>query len=146
MHPPTVDAPTPRVVAPCPRVATTPPPRAATTSYNITTPNAIRQMPLGHQRHTHNNNPFHILTNDDDYDDTVITSNCCPSAHTTVSPSSVPPVNPPTRHAPCQLMSPINPSSFCPTNAPAHHPTTEVAGHPNIYPSHYTYCTQPPSP
>jgi hypothetical protein len=64
-NPPTVDAPTPRVVAPCLRVATTPPPRAATTSNNITTPDAIRQMPLVHQRHTRNNNPFHILTDDD---------------------------------------------------------------------------------
>jgi hypothetical protein len=50
--PPTVDARAPRVVAPCPRVETTQPPRAATTSNNITTPDAIRQMPLIHQHHT----------------------------------------------------------------------------------------------
>jgi hypothetical protein len=104
--PPTVDAPTPRVVAPCPRVVTTPPPRAATKSNNITTPNAIKQMPLIHQHHTCNNNPFHILSDNDDNDDTVIASNCSPSAPPTVSPSSAPPVNPPTRHAPRQLMSP----------------------------------------
>ncbi len=61
---PTVDAPTPRVIAPCPRVAPTPPPKAATASNNIRTPNAIRRMPLIHQLHTGNNNPFHILTNE----------------------------------------------------------------------------------
>jgi hypothetical protein len=76
--PPTVNAPTLRVVAPCPRVPTTPSPREATTSNNIMTPDAIRQMQLIHQRHTRKNNPFHILTNDDDDDDTVIASNCSP--------------------------------------------------------------------
>jgi hypothetical protein len=81
MTPPTVDAPTLRVVAPCPRVATSPPPRVTTTSNNIMTPDAIRQMPLVHQHHTHNNNPFHILSNNDNDDDnTVVTSNCSPSA------------------------------------------------------------------
>jgi hypothetical protein len=119
-NPPTVDAPTPRVVAPCPRVATTPPPRAATTSNNITTPNAFRQMPLIHQRHTCNNNPFHILTNDDDDNDTVIASNCSPSAQPTVSPSSALPVIPLTRQAPHQLtiLPPIPPPSAHPTRLP----------------------------
>jgi hypothetical protein len=66
--PPTVDAPPTRVVAPCPRVVTTPPPRVAATSNNILTPNAIRQMPLFHQRQTCNsNNPFHILSNNNIY-------------------------------------------------------------------------------
>jgi hypothetical protein len=46
--PHTVDAPTTRVVTPRPRVVTTPPPRVATTPKNITTLNAIRQMPLVH--------------------------------------------------------------------------------------------------
>jgi hypothetical protein len=100
MNPPKVDAPTPMVVAPCQKVATTPPPRAATTSNNIMTPDAIRQMPLVHQQYTLNNNPFHILTDDDDDDDTVIAINCSPSAPPTISPSSVPPVNPPLRQAP----------------------------------------------
>jgi hypothetical protein len=106
MGPPTVDAPTPRVFAPCPRVATPSPPKVATTSNNITTPNAIRQMPLNHQHHTCNNNPFHILTNNDDNDGTVITSSCSPSAPLTLSLSSAPPVNPPTRQVPRWLMSP----------------------------------------
>jgi hypothetical protein len=117
MNPPTVDAPTPTVVAPCPRVATTPPPRVATTSNNITTPDAIRQMSLVHQRHTCNNNPFHILTDDDDDDETVITSNCSPSAPPTVSPSSISPVISPMHQAPCRLTSPppIPPSYVPPT-------------------------------
>jgi hypothetical protein len=89
-NPPTVDATTPRVVAPCPRVATTPPPSVTTTSNNIMMLDAIRQMPLIHQRHTRINNPFHILTNNDDNDDTVIASNCSPSAPPTISPSSAP--------------------------------------------------------
>jgi hypothetical protein len=70
--PPTVDAPTSKVVAPCPKVTTTPPPRVATTSNIIATHNAIGQMTFIHQLHTRNNNPFHILTNDDDNNDTVI--------------------------------------------------------------------------
>jgi hypothetical protein len=98
--PPTVDAPTPRVVAPCPRVVTTPPPRVAATSNNITTPDAIRQMPQILQRHARNNNPFHILSDDDDDDETIIASNCSPSALPTVAPSSAPPVNPPLCQAP----------------------------------------------
>jgi hypothetical protein len=57
--PPTVDAPTTRVVAPSQRVATAPS-SMATTSNNITTPIAIRQMPLIHQGQTCNNIPFHI--------------------------------------------------------------------------------------
>jgi hypothetical protein len=44
----------------------------ATTSNNITTPNAIREMPLIHQRHTRSSNPFHIHSNDDNNDDTVV--------------------------------------------------------------------------
>jgi hypothetical protein len=118
--PPTVDAPTLRVVAPCSRMATTPPPRAATTSNNIMTPNVIRQMPLIHQRHTRNNNPFHILTKDDDDDDTVIASHCNPSAPPTVSPSSAPPVNPPMRQEPRQLTipPPIPPPSAPPMRLP----------------------------
>jgi hypothetical protein len=70
------------------------------------TADAIRQMPLVHQRHLHNNNPFHILSDNDDDDDTVVASNCSPSAPPTILPPSIPQVNPPTRHAQCQLASP----------------------------------------
>jgi hypothetical protein len=62
--------------APSQRVAATPPPRVATMSNNTTAPNVIRQMPLVHQRHTRNNNPFHLLADDNDNDDTVVASNC----------------------------------------------------------------------
>jgi hypothetical protein len=47
-------------------------------SNNTTAPNVIRQMPLVHQRHTRNNNPFHLLADDNDNDDTVVASNCSP--------------------------------------------------------------------
>ncbi len=63
--------------APSQRVAATPPPRVATLSNNTTAPNVIRQMPLVHQHHTRNNNPFHLLANDKDNDDTVVASNHC---------------------------------------------------------------------
>jgi hypothetical protein len=77
-------------------------------------------MPLVHQCHKLNNNPFHILTNNDDDDDTVIASNCSPIASPTVKPSSVPPVNPPTRQAPCQQTRPppISPPYVSPTCLP----------------------------
>jgi hypothetical protein len=70
--------PAPRVTAPSLRVANVPPPRVATTSNNITAPNVIRNMPLVHQHQTRHNNPFNILTNDDNDDDIVVTSNCSP--------------------------------------------------------------------
>jgi hypothetical protein len=63
-----------------------PTPRIATTSNNITVPNIIRNMPRIHQRQTHNNNPFHILTDDDDNVNTVVASNCTPR----IPPPSLP--------------------------------------------------------
>jgi hypothetical protein len=79
MHPTTTHPlPAQRVAAPSPMVANTPHPRVATTSNNITAPNVIRHMPLVHQRQIRNNNPFHILSNDDSNDDTVVASNCSP--------------------------------------------------------------------
>jgi hypothetical protein len=127
-----MDAPTTRVVEPCPRVVTTPPPRVATTSNNSTTPNAIRQMPLIHQCQTCNYNLFHILSNNDDNDDTVGARNFSPSAPPTILPSSISPVNPPMRQAPCRLASPspILPSTFqlrrLPTTPPLRVRATKV--------------------
>ncbi len=120
--PPTVDAPSARVVAPCPRVVTNPPPSLATTY--ITTPNAIRQMPLVHQRQTCNNNPFHILSDDKDNNDTVVTSNCSPSAPPTIPPPSIPPVNLLTHQAPRRLLSPlpIPPTTVQPRRLPTSPP------------------------
>jgi hypothetical protein len=122
--PPTVDAPSARVIAPCPRVVTTPPPRVATISNNITTPNAIRQMPLNHQRQTCNNNPFHILSDNNDDDDTVVTSNCSPSASPTIPLSSIPPVSTYSARAVPSSEPTTNPSYYCPTEAPTHQPAT----------------------
>jgi hypothetical protein len=121
MDTPTVDAPTPRVVAPCMRVETTPPLRPVTTSNNITRPDAIRQMPLIHQWHTCNNHPFHILTDDDDNDNTVIATNCSPSVISTIAPPSAPPKNPPTCQTPHRLTSP---PPIPPPSAPSMHQPT----------------------
>jgi hypothetical protein len=73
----------PRVVpATPPRVAVAAPPRVATTSNTITAPNTIQQLPIVimHQRLTWHNNPFQILADDEDNDDTntVVASNCSP--------------------------------------------------------------------
>jgi hypothetical protein len=68
----------PRVVpATPPRVAVAAPPRVATTSNTITTPNTIQQSPMVHQCLTRHNNPFQILADDEDDNDTntVVASN-----------------------------------------------------------------------
>jgi hypothetical protein len=82
----------------------------------------VRQMPLVHQCHTCNNNPFHILSNDDEDDDTVVASNCSLSTPPTIIPASIPSMNPPTRQALRRLMipTPIPPH----TVPPRHLPTT----------------------
>ncbi len=140
--PPTVDAPTTRVVAPSPRVTTTAPLRVATTSNNIRTPNAIRQMPLVHQRQTCNNNPFHILFDNDDNDDTVVASNCSPNAPSHILPSSVLLVTPATCQAPRKLASPppISPSTVQPRLLPTT-PPTRVPATPAFIPA-----IAPPAP
>ena len=124
-HPTTTQSlPAQRVAAPSPRVANAPPPRVATTSNNITTPNVIRNMPLVHERHTRNNNPFNILTDDDDDDDTVVASNCSPRS----SPPSLPPSDLPARqptNRPTRQLA-IQPTCFHllanrATHSPLHH-------------------------
>jgi hypothetical protein len=142
--PPTVeDASSPRVVAPCLRVATTPPPRVATTSNNIMTFDAIRQMQLVHQHHTCNKKPFHILSDDDDDDDTILASNCSPSAHPTIMPASIPPVNPPMRQSlhqltmPTPIPPPTVPPRHLPTTPPLRVQTTQTAN-PTLHPLHHT--------
>jgi hypothetical protein len=79
-------------------------------------------MPVFHQRHACNNNPFHILSDDDNDDVTVVASNCSPSAPPTILPSSIPAVNPTTCQEPHQLMSP--PPTPPPTIPPRRLPTT----------------------
>ena len=63
-----IDSPATRVGAAGQRVGQATPPRVATTWNNITAPNVIRQMPLIHQHHTRNNNPFQILDSDNNDD------------------------------------------------------------------------------
>jgi hypothetical protein len=65
---------------PPPRVAIATPPRMATTSNTITTLRTIRWLPIVHQHLRRHDNPFQILTdNDNDIDDdTVVASNCSP--------------------------------------------------------------------
>ncbi len=118
--PPTVDAPSAKVIAPRPRVVTTPPPMVVTTSNNIMTPNAIRQMSLVHQHQSCNNNPFHNLFDDDNDDDTVVASNWSLSSPSTIPPSTIPPVNQPTHQALCRLASllPIPPTTVQPRCLP----------------------------
>jgi hypothetical protein len=77
-------APTPVPTAPRvetatpPRVPVAAPPRGATSLNTITSPRTIRLLPSVHQQVTRNNNPFQILSDDDDdkFDDvTVVASN-----------------------------------------------------------------------
>jgi hypothetical protein len=114
-----------RVVAPTARVVSAPPLRVAATSNNITAPNVIRTMPLVHQRHTCNNNPFNILANNYDNDDTVVASNCNPR----VPPPSLPPSD---------LQG--NPKARQPTRPPANQSKSLL---PTLYTSH-PLTTPPP--
>jgi hypothetical protein len=102
---PPPDPTSPRVVpATPPRVAVAAPPRVARTSNTIMVPNTIRQLPIVHQWLTRHNNPFQILTDDDDDEDTnmVIARNCSPGAPCptqrpqTIQPPSRPPITEPT--------------------------------------------------
>ncbi len=92
------DTASPRVeTAAPPRVTVATPPRVAMTSTNITAPNVIRRMLFIHQCHTHNNNLFQVLANDEDNEgnDTVVASNCSPP-YSAPAPSRVlvhPPVH-----------------------------------------------------
>ncbi len=114
--------PVPRVVVPNLRVPNAPPPRVATTSNNITAPNIIRNMPLMHQRQTHNNNPFNILTDNDDDDDIVMVSNCSPHTPLPSVPTSELPIHSPTNLPRRQLA--IQPTSLPTTNQPSSLPTS----------------------
>jgi hypothetical protein len=77
--PPNTASPRLETAAP-PRVMVAAPTRVAVTSTNITAPNIIQRMPLVHQCHTRNNNPFQVIADDEDndYDDTVVANNCSP--------------------------------------------------------------------
>jgi hypothetical protein len=105
-HPATTHPlPAQRVAAPSTRVANAPPTRVATTSNKITAPHVIRTMPLVHQRHTRNNNPFHILSDDDDNDDTVSK----PTARTKPKTYAIPIVEPDDEQDEIPTMRPASP-------------------------------------
>ena len=108
-----IDSPDTRMEAASQRVGHASPPRVATTLSNITAPNVIRQMPLVHQRHTRNNNPFQILASDGNNDeDTVVTSNCSPRLPPPSLPPSGNPRTPPARPRTLKVASqPTNPQS-----------------------------------
>jgi len=134
--------PAPRVAAPSPRVVNTPPMRVATTSNNITAPTVIRNMPLVHERHTCHNNPFNILTNDADDDDTVVASNCSPRQPPPFLPTSDQPVRQPRNRLKRQLTSqptshpsprqPSSPSTSLPPRVLASHIQTTAPTAPHI--------------
>ena len=66
----------PRVAPIAPPTATQPTaPRVATTSNTITAPATLRRLPRIHQRVTRANNPFEVLADGDDDDDTIVHSN-----------------------------------------------------------------------
>jgi hypothetical protein len=63
-----------------PRVVVAAPLRVPTSLNNITAPHNVRGLPIVHQCHMRNNNPFQALADnkDDDDEDTVMASNCSP--------------------------------------------------------------------
>jgi hypothetical protein len=103
--------------SPSQKVTATPPPRVATTSNNTTAPNVIRQMPLVHQCHTCNNNPFHLLADDNNNDDTVLASNCSPR-------SPCPNLQPINLHAVLQARQPEIQLASQPTSVRPSNPST----------------------
>jgi len=67
-------------------------------------------MPLVHQHQTRNNDPFNILTDNDDENDTVVASDCSPRNPLPSLPTSELPVRPHTNLPRCQLV--IQPTSL----------------------------------
>ncbi len=80
-------------------------------------------MPLVHQCQTRNNNPFNILTENDDDNDTVVASNCSP------------------RNTPPSL--PTSDLSVCP---PTNRPKRQLATQPTSLPSTHQLSSPPASP
>ena len=118
--PPRVATTAPPRVAPIapPRVTQPTAPRVATTSNTITAPATLRRLPRIHQRVTRANNPFEVLADDDDDNDTIVHSNRSPPqaapTRTVTAPSSLPtPV--------LQLMSPPSRTTTSPSRTPRPH-------------------------
>ena len=128
-----MDEPTQRVDGPAARVAESPPPRVATTSNNTTSPTAIRQLPLIHQRQTRSNNPFQILADDDDKDDmTVVASNCSPRSPLPNLRHIYLPASPPKRQLTSQQKRRLAIQPAIPLTLPNNMPTPAPTGPPNF--------------
>jgi hypothetical protein len=131
-----MDSPDTRVGAPDQRVQHAPPLRVATTSNNITAPNVIQQMPLVHQCHTCNNNPFQILATANNDDVTMVASNCSPRVQPPNLPTSNLPGNPTARQRTCQLANqPTNPLSTLQLSSPPTTPPPRALASPSIIPA-----------
>ena len=91
-------------------------------------------MPLIHQRHTCNNNPFQILaSNDYDDEDTVVASNCSPHLPPPSLPSSNNPRNPPKRPLTRQVANqPTRPPSTLLLSCLSEAPSPRVLAIPSI--------------
>jgi hypothetical protein len=117
----------PRVAITAPlRVANTAPPRVATTSNTITAPEKIRRLPRIHQRVTRANNPFNILSDDDD--NAVVHSNRSPPPATIqnerIEQRSERTANPPRTSRPRTIPTRPPASPPPPTHNPTAMPTT----------------------
>ncbi len=120
-----------------PRVAGATPPRVSTTSNTITAPNTIRQSPIVHQLLTRHNNPFQILADDEDDNDTdmVVASNCSPPAPHPTQHTSKPTDESITYHCAHQRLEAAtkpttSPASSCDPDAPfPHNPATGPSTH-----------------
>ncbi len=89
-------------------------PGVATTPNNMTSPNVNCQLPLIHQQQTQSNNPFQILTEDDDDNDgTVVARNCSPWAPPPTCLPSTPSITIP---APHQIVEDHTDNLYCGIN------------------------------
>ncbi len=130
-----MDSPDTRVGAPDQRVEHALPPRVATTSNNITAFNVIQQIPLVHQCHTCNNNPFQILAADKDNDVPVVASNCSPRVPSPHLQTKDLPGNLPSRQRTRQLANqPTNPPPTLQSSIPLTTPSGPA--HQSSQPSH----------
>jgi hypothetical protein len=139
---PPPDPTSPRVVPATPlRVAVAAPPRVATTSNTITAPNTIQQLHIVHQHLTWHNNPFQVLVDDDNDNNTntVFASTCSPQApHPTQHPQMIQPPSqqPTTVPTTVQRPPPICPQTILLPSQPPH-------PHPPVIPTPRSHTIRP---
>ena len=92
-----------------------------------------------HELHTNHNNPFNILTDDDNDDDTVVASNCSPYIPPPFLPTSDLPIRQPTNRPTRQLaIQPKSlPSPRQPSNPPTSPPPRKCQHAPSSNPTHF---------